>query len=172
MHIPRSEYTVMAKRYVELKMLHTCRRKDIRHLKTTFNPPTHANPHHNRLSHPTSNIHPSRTVNIMQPNFLLLPRRIRTRPQNRPHLVHTRKQNRPGHKPPDAFPTRRTRQAPLIGPELTEPIHAIQRKRDIHRHIRHHLRFILLFFVSGATSWVGLLPGPVTKGTISGSCLK
>ena len=80
----------------------------------------------------------------MQPNPLLHPRRKRTRPQQRPHLLHTRPRNRPGHEPADTLPTRRRRETAPIGPKLGEPIHAIQRQPDIHRHIRHHARCILI----------------------------
>ena len=89
--------------------------------------------------------HPSRAIiNPLQPNPLLHPRRKRTRPQQRPHLLHTRPRHRPGHKPADPFPTRRRRETAPVGPKRAEPIHAIQRQPDIHRHIRHNTRCIFI----------------------------
>jgi hypothetical protein len=78
----------------------------------------------------------------MQPNLLLRPRRIRTRPQNPPHLLHTDEQNRTTNKPPHPLLTRGSGQTAPIRPKLLKIAHPLDRQPRIHLH-PHQLRRVI-----------------------------
>jgi hypothetical protein len=63
----------------------------------------------------------------MLPDLLLRPRRIRAGPKNSLHLRHSREHNLARHKPPNTLRARRARQTSLVGPELAEKLHRLQR---------------------------------------------
>lgn len=103
---------------------------------------------HRPPAHNSSSDNHSLHINLMQPNLLLLSRRVRTDPQNILHLMITHKQNRSSNKPLHALLARRTRQTTLVRPKLIDHVDFLQRQTVInlrafilHRRIEaNHLR--------------------------------
>lgn len=71
-------------------------------------------------------------VDPVLPDLLLSARRVSACAKNSLHLLNTSEEDLPRDEPADTLSARRTSQATLVGPELVEEKHRVEKRHEIH----------------------------------------